>query len=413
MRQCGLPCCHGEGRYYIRPAGNPATRGLDANFDVALWAKFFVGPVLGVISRVLLGFGGAALVSCAASAAAPPPSVTVSPVTQQNVAPSFTNVGHVIAIQTVKVVPRVTAFINEVNVKQGSDVQAGQVLFTLQKDQYEAALQTAQASLASAQAAVLNANWQYERAARLNATGFEAESNLDSALATRNEDQANVLSAQANVANAALNLSYCTITAAISGRVGAVALTKGNLVTTSTGTLITINQLDPIRVEFSVDADSPILAAASGPGTAFAIHLDLPNGKPYDQVGHIAFLDNQVNTATGTVNVYADFPNPKAQLLPGAYVNVVTAPAQPQEAMIVPVVAVQTDQNSSFVLVVGPDNKVKQQAVTLGAQINQNYIIKSGVAVGDRVIVDGIQKVKVGQVVSPQVAPPAPAAPAQ
>ncbi len=351
-------------------------------------------------------------VSCATFAAAPP-SVTVTPVSQQNVAPSFTNIGHVIAIQTVKVVPRVTAFIDEVNVKQGSNVTVGQVLFTLQKAQYEAALQTAQASLASAQAAVINANLAYERAARLNATGFEAESNLDSALATRNEDQANVLSAQANVANAALNLGYCTITAPIAGRVGAVTLTKGNLVTTSSGTLITINQLDPIRVEFSVAADSPILAEAQDvqPGQTFAIHLDLPDGKPYSQVGHIAFLDNQVDTSTGTVNVYADFPNPKAQLLPGAYVNVVTAPAQPKEAMIVPVVAVQTDQNSSFVLTVGPDNKVKQQPIVLGDQIGQNYIVKSGVAVGDRVIVDGIQKVKVGQVVSPQSA--APAAPAQ
>jgi membrane fusion protein (multidrug efflux system) len=358
---------------------------------------------------------GAAMAAYALAAAAAPPAVTVAPVTQQNVAPSFTNIGHVIAIQSVKVVPRVTAFIDEENVKQGSDVKAGQVLFTLQKEQYEAALQTAQAALASAQAAVVNANLAYERAARLNATGFEAQSNLDSALATRNEDQANVLSAQANVANAELNLSYCTITAPIDGRVGAVALTKGNLVTTTTGTLITINQLDPIRVEFSVAADSPILAAAQdvAPGQRFAVHLDLPDGKPYDQVGHIAFLDNQVDTSTGTVNVYADFPNPKAQLLPGAYVNVVTAPAQPKEAMIVPVVAVQTDQNSSFVLIVGPDNKVKQQSIVLGDQIGQNYIVKSGVAVGDKVIVDGIQKVKVGQVVSPQTAAPAPAAPAQ
>jgi len=356
---------------------------------------------------------GAAMAVYAVAFGAAPPIVTVTPVTQQNVAPSFTNIGHVIAIQSVKVVPRVTAFIDEVNVKQGSDVKAGQVLFTLQKDQYEAALQTAQAGLASAQAAVINANLAYERAARLNATGFEAESNLDSALATRNEDQANVLSAQANVANAQLNLSYCTIAAPIDGRVGAVTLTKGNLVTTTTGTLITINQLDPIRVEFSVSADSPILAAAQGAQrTSFALTLDLPDGKPYQPKGHIAFLDNQVNSSTGTVNVYADFPNPQAQLLPGAYVNVVTAPAKPQEAMIVPVVAVQTDQNSSFVLVVGPDDKVVQSTVTLGQQLGQSYIVKSGVKVGDRVIVDGIQKVKVGQVVSVQVAPAAPAVPA-
>lgn len=340
----------------------------------------------------------------AAGRAAPPPSVVVSPVTEKNIAPSFSNIGHVVAIQSVKLVPRVTAFIDNVNVKQGSDVTAGEVLFTLQKAQYQAALQTAQASLASAQAALENAELAYERASRLRATGFEAESNLDSALATRNEDHANVLSAQANVATAALNLSYCTITAPIAGRIGAVALTKGNLVTTTSGTLATINQLNPIRVEFSVATDSPILAAAQSADSStnkFAISIDLPDGKPYPIKGKIAFLDNQVETNTGTVNVYADFANPNGVLLPGAYVNVETAPAQPKEALLVPVAAVQTAQKGSFVLVVGPDNKVTQQTVTVGDQIDQDYVVKSGLTVNQRVIVDGIQKVKAGQVVAP------------
>ncbi len=353
-----------------------------------------------------------------AHAAAPPPSVIVTPVVSANIAPSISNIGHVIAIQSVKVIPRVTAFIDQVNVQQGSAVKTGEVLFTLQKAQYEAALQTAQANLESAQAALANAQLAYERASRLSSTGFEAESNLDQALATRNEDQANVLSAQASLANAQLNLSYCTITAPIDGRVGAVTLTKGNLVTTTTGALLTINQLDPIRVVFSVSSDSPILSAMqAGSGQAgegqvghspYKVTLDLPDGAKYQHAGTIAFLDNQVDTSTGTVNVYADFPNPQSLLLPGAYVNVDTAPAKPEEALMVPVAAVQTDQNSSYVLVVGPDNKVQQQTITLGPQIGQNYVAKSGVALNDRVIVDGIQKVKVGQAVTPTVQAPAP-----
>ncbi len=332
----------------------------------------------------------------------PPPSVVVSPVTEQNIAPGFSNIGHVMAIQSVKIVPRVTAFIDHVDFQQGSNVKTGQVLFTLQKAQYEAAQQTALANLAAAQAALENAQLVYGRAANLKQTGFESESSLDSALATRNEDQANVMSAQASLAAASLNLSYCTITAPIDGRIGAVALTKGNLVTTTTGTLATINQLDPIRVQFAVSTDSPILAAArDDPSESqFIISLDLPDGKPYPVKGKIAFLDNQVDSNTGTVNVYADFANPKGLLLPGAYVNVDTAPAQPQEALLVPVSAVQTDQNSSFVLIVGPDNKVAQKTVILGDQIAQNFIVKSGIKLGDRVIVDGIQKVKPGQTVS-------------
>jgi len=347
-----------------------------------------------------------------ARAAAPAPSVVVAPVAQANIAPSTNNIGHVIAIQSVKIIPRVTAFIDAVNVQQGSTVKAGQVLFTLQTDQYQAALQTAQANLAAAQAALENADLVYLRASSLNASGFTAESTLDQARATRDEDKANVLSAAAQLANARLNLGYCTITAPISGRIGTVALTKGNLVSTSTGALATINQLDPIRVVFSVSNNSPILEAVqssagkpNGGSAAFNVSIDLPDGSSYPYQGKIAFLDNQVDSSTGTVNVYADFQNPRSLLLPGAYVAVLTSPAKPQEALMVPVAAVQTDQNSDFVLLVGPDDKVAQRTITLGPQIGQNFVAKSGLQMGDKVIVDGIQKVKIGDTVTATVAP--------
>jgi len=341
----------------------------------------------------------------------PPPSVVTTPVIQQDIAPSTSNIGHVVAIQSVQLVPRVTAFIDKVDVAQGSTVKSGQLLFSLQPAQYQAALQTAQANLASAQAALENAELVYERAERLNSSGFEAESTLDQAMATRNEDQANVLSAQASLAVAQLNLSYCNITAPIDGRIGAVSLTKGNLVTTNTGTLATINQLDPIRVEFSVSSTSPLLSLIetnSSQNKNFTVSIDLPDGSKYKQSGKIAFLSNEVDSATGTVNVYADFPNPDSLLLPGAYVSVLTRPSQPQQALIVPVAAVQTDQNSEFVLTVGPDHKVAQQTVTLGQQIGQNFIVKSGLKLGDQVIVDGIQKVKIGNPVTTTTAPATP-----
>ncbi len=343
-----------------------------------------------------------------AEAANPPPSVVVTPVVQSDVSTSLGYIGHVLAIQSVKLVPRVTAFIDEVTVKRGSDVKAGQVLFKLQTAQYQAALQTAEANLASAQAALANANVTYERALHLNNSGFSPTSTLDEDLATRNEDQANILSATASIALAQLNLSYCTITAPIDGRIGDISLTKGNLVTPSTSALATINQLDPIRVVFAVSTDSPLLYSTHSSvvqqdqrgDPSFKVNLDLPNGKSYPQAGKIAFFDNQVDTGTGTVNIYADFPNPRGLLLPGAYVSVQVAPAKPKEALLVPVAAIQTDQNSSFVLVVGPDKKVTQQTVTIGDQIDENYIVKSGLTVGQDVIVDGIQKVKVGSTVS-------------
>ena len=351
-----------------------------------------------------------------AEAASPPPSVVVTPVVQSDVSTSLGYIGHVIAIQSVKLVPRVTAFIDDVTVKQGSDVKAGQVLFKLQTAQYQAALESSEASLASAQAALANANVTYERAKNLNNSGFSPTSTLDEDIATRQEDQANILSATAAIAVAQLNLSYCTITAPIDGRIGNIPLTKGNLVTPSTSALATINQLDPIRVVFAVPTDSPLLYATHySPGkqnergdTGFKVNLDLPNGKPYPQTGTIAFFDNEVDTGTGTVNVYADFPNPRSLLLPGAYVSVLAEPAKPKMALLVPVAAVQTDQNSSFVLVVGSDKKVAQKTVTIGDQIDENYIVKSGLTTGQDVIVDGIQKVKVGSAVSVTYAPASP-----
>jgi membrane fusion protein, multidrug efflux system len=348
-----------------------------------------------------------------AHATGPPPSVVVTPVVKSDVSTSLSYIGHVIAIQSVQLVPRVTAFIDQVTVKQGSNVRAGQVLFKLQSAQYEAALQSAEANLASAQAALANANVTYQRSLHLNNSGFSPTSTLDQDLATRQEDQADILSATAAIALAQLNLSYCTITAPISGRIGNIPLTMGNLVTPSTGSLATINQLDPIRVVFAVPTESPLLYAThysvgeqNPQGDAnFKISLDLPNGKPYAHTGTITFFDNQVDTSTGTVNVYADFPNPRGLLLPGAYVSVVAAPAKPKEELLVPVAAVQTDQSNSFVLVVGPDRKVIQQTVTLGDQIGQNYIVRSGLSAGQDVIVDGIQKVTVGSPVSVTYAP--------
>jgi membrane fusion protein, multidrug efflux system len=341
---------------------------------------------------------------------APLAAVGVSPIVVANVAPSSNDIGHIIAIQSVKVVPRVTAFIEEVNVAQGSMVRDGELLFSLQKAQFQAALQMAQASLASAQAALINAEVTYERAARLNHTGFEAQSNVDQALAARDEARATVLAAAASVQTATLNLGYCTITAPIAGRIGAVAETKGNLVTAATGSLATINQLDPIRVVFSVNSGSAILASTHQAGgnspvttSGLAVALDLPNGQKYPYSGKIAFFDNHVDTQTGTVNVYADFPNPTNILLPGAYVSVVISSAEPQEAPLVPVAAVQTDQNGEFVLIVGSGNKVEQRSVTLGEQIAQNFIVKKGLGKGDRVIIDGAQKVKVGEFVNPTV----------
>jgi membrane fusion protein (multidrug efflux system) len=344
----------------------------------------------------------------------PPPAVTVVTIATKDIAPRHSFIGHVVPIQAVQVVARVTAFIDEVAVAQGSVVKAGQVLFRLENGQYQAAVEAANAQLASAKAALWQAQLAYERASQLVKKNAETQANLDQATATRDQNQASVEAAQANLAQANLNLSYCTISSPIAGRIGAISLTKGNLVTPTTPPLASVNQIDPIRVQFAVSDQLVVTAqqrtnkSAEQIATGLTVQLDLPNGSAYDHEGKIVFLNNQVEAQTGTVGVYADFPNPANVLLPGAYVNVHVRPRHPQERPLVPVAALQREQAGVFVLLVDHDNKVVRQAVQLGQQIGQDYVVEKGLAAGDRVITEGIQKVHPGEVVNPVSAPAQP-----
>jgi membrane fusion protein, multidrug efflux system len=370
-------------------------RARGAGLVVALWA----------------GFVPADAAAPAAAPARPAPAVMVAPVQVRNVAPSYSFIGHVLAIQSVQIIPRVTAFIDAEPAQQGADVKAGQVLFELQKAQYQAAVQAAQAELASGNAAQKQAQLAYDRAAQLNRHGVEAQANLDRAAATLAQAQAQVLGAQASVTQAALNLSYCTIVSPIDGRIGAITLTQGNLVTPSTAALATVNQMDPIRVVFAVsdrmlvDAEQKTGASEDKIASHLVVGLVLPDGSPYKQTGKISFLNNQVDPRTGTVSVYADFPNPDHLLLPGSYVSADVRRAEPQEKPVVPVAAVQQDQSGSYVLTVGADGTVNQQPVELGEQIAQDFIVNKGLSGGERVIVEGVQKVRKGEKVSAQTMP--------
>jgi membrane fusion protein (multidrug efflux system) len=328
----------------------------------------------------------------------------------KDIAPRQTFIGRVASIEAVQVVPRVTAFIIDVPVSQGSDVKPGDVLFRLEQTQYAAAVQAAEAQLASANAALRQAELNFQRVSQLAQKDVQTQANLEQAQATRDQDQANVQAARANLDQANLNLSYTTIKSPIAGRIGAVSLTKGNLVTPSTPALATINQLDPIRVVFSV-SDRAIVTAQQRTGASAArmaeglqVNLLLPDGSTYADTGTISFLGNQVDPGTGTVSVYADFPNAQALLLAGAYVTVEVRRSTPQERPLVPVQAVQTQQSGSFVLTVGADNKVTQQPVQLGQQIGQDFVATSGLSGGERVIIEGVQKVQPGQVVNPTAA---------
>jgi membrane fusion protein (multidrug efflux system) len=343
-------------------------------------------------------------------AAAPPPAVTVAPVTKRDVAPKHTFVGRVDAIQSVQLHALVQGVVQQVAFTEGSDVKPGQLLFVIDPDIYQAQLDEAQAALAKAQATLKNDELTVSRQQQLASRGATPQSTLDTAVATRDADAASVKAAEAQVKSAEINLGYTKITSPIAGRIGAAAITKGNLVSTSTGVLATIVQLDPIRVIFSVDASSLITAEQQRGSSVheltkeFLPKIQFSNGTMYDQEGELSFVSNQVDAATGTIPVYANFPNPKNLLLPGQYVSVVVRPSTPEERVLVPVAAVQQDNEGKFVLVVGADNKVSQQRFEATRQIDQDWIVDKGLSEGQKVIVNGIQKVRAGQVVNPQLA---------
>ncbi len=352
----------------------------------------------------------------------PAPAVVVAAVETKTVDKSARFIGNVQAIESVDLKARVAGFLTNVAFEQGSNVAQGQVLYSIEQDQYQADLQQAQGQLAAAKADVAAATAKledkeadFQRQATLIKKGDTSQTAFDQSKAARDSAQADlekaeasVQQAQAGVDNATINLGYTTIASPIAGRIGATAVTAGNLVEPNTGTLATVAQLDPIRAVFSVpSAELLRLQGQVGATTdaeareAFVPELVLPDGSRYDKPGTIAFTDNQVDATTGTVAVYADFPNPDRLLLPGQFVSVVVHRANQERQPVVPAAAVQRTRDGAEVYVVDAQDKVQARKVELGTAVDDGYAVTAGLTEGELVIVAGLQKVKPGMTVQP------------
>jgi RND family efflux transporter MFP subunit len=291
-----------------------------------------------------------------------------------------------------------------------------------------AALNGAQASLASAQATRAGnqanqrqAELTLKRQLTLVRSDTVAQAAVDQATASRDlaaaqvqQADAQIQAAQAQIEQARLNLSYTEIRTPIAGRIGKAQLTSGNLVTANSGTLATVVQADPIRVVFSIsdlgyltviDELKPNDQGVPSNPTRYTPRLRLSDGSEYTSVGKIAFMDNTVDPSTGTIAVYADFPNPNLQLLPGQYVDVAVETGEAKSLPVVPAAAVQLDQDGAYVFVLGEGNRAVIRRIKTGARVGIDWAVSSGLASGDVVIVAGIQKIRPGIVVSPEPAP--------
>jgi membrane fusion protein (multidrug efflux system) len=379
--------------------------------------------------------GATALAGCGegkkeAAKAPPPPQVGVAAARAQTVPVVREYVGNVQAYRSVEITARVEGILEKRHFTEGTDVRSGQLLYSIDPSQYEQSLRSAQAALANAraaqanaQAALANAQAREQRLAPLVREEAISKQDYDdaaaqekSALAQVDSAKAQVDAAQASVESAKLNLGYTKVYATESGRIGQTLVPEGRLVGRGQPThLVTIERIDPIYVTFTTpDRDAIVLRRAvergeirAGEGANTARFV-LPDGSELTGVGRIDFTDAQVNRETGTITQRAVIANPKRQLLPGMYVQVELKVGERPNAVLIPQRAVVKVPNGHVAWVVGADDKVERRDLVVGAWHGEDWIVEKGLAAGDRVIVDGVQRAQPGLAVRPVDAAAAP-----
>lgn len=335
----------------------------------------------------------------------PPPLVTVAKVTEQDVNPPAEYVGHMEAVQTVDLRARIEGFLEQVKFREGSDVRAGDLLYVIEKAPYQAKVDADTATVTQATATFTKARQYLERVWTVRSGGVSA-TDIDDAVAEELRARAGLEEAKAELDRSRLDLGYTMVTAPITGRIGRTAYTKGNLVNPASGPLARIVQIDPIRVVYSISENDLVAikmalkdAASGKKHPMLAPRIKLPGNQVLKTAGQIDFVDNTVDPGTGTIAVWALFDNPDGTLLPGQYVTVLVARSQPELMTVVPQSAVLEDHDGRYVLVVNDQNQVATRRVKTGPVVGINWAIKSGLAINEKVIIEGVQKVQPGQLV--------------
>jgi membrane fusion protein, multidrug efflux system len=344
-----------------------------------------------------------------AAGAAPPPAVLVVTAAEQPVTQGTEFVGRVEALERVDIRARVTGFLRERTFVEGQVVQAGDMIFQIEPEPFEAEVALKQAAIDRARAELHNAELQVARGRELIRTNAIPQSTLDQRIAEQQTAAAAVSGAQAELQRAQIQLGYTQIVSPIAGRIGRAALTPGNVVGPDSGVLTSVVRQDQMRVAFPVTQRQILDFRRKAAGQAVEqvqVRVRLSDGTTFDQVGKVNFLDVQTDKATDSVLVQALFPNPQALLSDGQFVGVVVEAEAPKQAILIPQSAVQVDQAGAFLLVVGEGNKVEQKRVKLGRGPTGQQVVEEGLAVGALVITEGAQRARPGAVVAPRPAPP-------
>jgi RND family efflux transporter MFP subunit len=359
-------------------------------------------------------------------AAPPPPVVTVAKPIQRNITDQDEYVGRFVAIDSVEVRARVSGYLDKIHFRDGQMVKQGDLLFTVDKRPFQNTVAQTQGTLAQAKANLAFTEADLERAKQLMRDRTITEQSFDQRTQAYRGALASVAANEAAVRQAELDLEFTELRAPVAGRIGDRRVSPGNLVTGgATGTttmLASIVSLDPIRFEFTMDEASylryerfsRIGKEVTGRDGGVAVRLKLLDEKNFEHSGAMDFVDNAIDRSSGTIRGRAVFANPDAVLTPGMFGRIRVPGSPAYNALLLPDVAIGTEQIRKFVFVIGDDNTAAQKYVTLGELADDNLrVIKDGIAAGDRVVVNGLMRVRPGQKVTPQEqrATPGPAGP--
>ncbi len=375
---------------------------------------FLLGlAVAAAIAAPLVGYGlRHSVASPKPEAAAMPPAmpVSVATVEERDVTPWDEFSGRLEAVDRVDVRPRVAGQVLSVHFTEGALVKTGDLLVTIDPAPYAAEVERAQAQVVAAQARLAHAVSEHERSQRLWAEHAIAQRELDERVNGRREAEADVRAAEAGLSLARLNLSYTQVRAPVAGRVGKLEVTVGNLVGAGAGApvLTTLVSVSPIYASF--DADEGAVSRAlrelpkSGDRAAIQripVEMGTIDTEGTPLAGRLQLVDNQVNAKSGTVRVRAVFDNKDGALMPGQFVKLRMGQPHPEHALLINERAVGTDQSKKFVMVVGADNKASYREVVLGPSVDGLRIVQAGLRPGERIVVNGLQRVRPGTVVQP------------
>lgn len=361
--------------------------------------------------RTLCGIALAGCVVAACSKSDPPrqPSVPVSVTTVKRSSVPYVVTANGVAepMQTVAVEAQVNGLLNRVTFAEGQPVQAGQILFEIDSRPYVAVLDQARAQLVRDEAQAANARRDAARYAALVKEGYVTGSQADQAEATAASAVATVAADRANVSKAALDVANCTIRAPISGRTGSLLVRQGNLVkANSNPPLVVINQIQPILVRFAIpQSQLPDIQKYYRGGNALQVRATPAEGSGVPLMGTLAFIDNNVDSTTGTVLLKARFANPEATLWPGQYTNVALQLFVDPNALTLPAAAVITGQQGTYVYTIDSAGGAKQRPVQVSRTVDSLSVISSGLNEGEKVVVDGQSRLIPGSKVTIKGAP--------